>query len=283
MRRLIQNSAILLTCLALGMPQIEARGRNNANNSHNTQTEQRRPQHNNQQRPGNNQQRPGNNHQRPGNNQQRPGNNHNNPQRPNHQWNNRPQQPPHHVGNRPSQRPDFGHNNFRPGPPPPRPHMPAHRPWHRPTPPPPAWRPARAWRPFNTILGVALGSAINFTINALINNGYTVTGYGNDAVYVTNAPMLNMMWPDATLYYGNNGLYASEFVYSTSAYNLSRYNMTYNMLVHNYGRPFRTTNSGGIISSTWWGPGNQFISLSFQGGIAGNGANRFFTTLSFGN
>jgi hypothetical protein len=161
--------------------------------------------------------------------------------------------------------------------------MPAHRHWCRPTPPPPAWRPAPGWRPFNSILGIALGSAINFTINSLINNGYNVTGYGIDAVYIADASMLNMIWPDATLYYGNNGLYASEFVYSTAGYNLNRYNMAYNALVRSYGSPYRSSRSGGMISTSWWGPGNQFITLSFQSGIAGNGSNRFFTTLSFGN
>ncbi len=165
---------------------------------------------------------------------------------------------------------------------PPRPMMPANRPWHRPT-PPPSFRPAPGWRPFSSILGIALGSAINISINGLINAGYNVSGYGNDAVYVTDAPMLNMVWPDATLYYGNGGLYASEFVYSTPAYNLSRYNSAYRTLVRNYGTPIQSTNVGGSITSTWWGPGNQFIRLTFQSAIAGNGSNRFFTTLSFGN
>lgn len=300
MRRFLQSVAIMLMCTALACPTLEARGRNNTNNS---TTEQRRPS-NNANRPGNNGsgQRPGNNdnNNRPGgqhnNGNNRPGNNGNNhrpdnngnrpstPNRPNHNVTpSRPQHPQWNQGshaNRP--RPGGGNHHFNPGPPPPRPMMPIHRPWHRPT-PPPAYRPAPGWRPFGSILGVALGSAINFSINTLINSGYTVSGYGNNAIYVTNASMLNMMWPDATLFYNNGGLYASEFVYSTPNYNMNRYYNTYNMLVRNYGTPIDVTNVNGLVSSTWWGTNNQFIRLTFQSGIAGNGMTRFFTTLSFGN
>lgn len=160
--------------------------------------------------------------------------------------------------------------------------MPAHRPWHRPT-PPPSFRPAPGWRPFRSILGVALGSAINFSVNALVNAGYAISGYGSNAIYVTDAPMLGLMWPDATLYYGNGGLYASEFVYSTPGYSMSRYNSAYNSLIGTYGYPIEVSNTNGSIVSTWWGSDNQFIRLSFQSGIAGNGRLRYFTTLSFGN
>ncbi|MDE6368339.1 MAG: hypothetical protein K2K94_03795, partial [Muribaculaceae bacterium] len=190
------------------------------------------------------------------------------------------------MSNRPQQNhhnPNFAHTPPPPMRPPHRPNMPAHRPWQPPTPPPPNFRPAPNWTPFNTILGVTLGSAINISINALINSGYNVTGYGNDAVYIANATMLNMLWPDATLFYNNGGLYASEFVYSTPIYNMSRYNTTYRALVRNYGNPISSNNVGGVITTTWWGPGGQFINLSFQNAIAGNGATRFFTTLSFGN
>ncbi len=301
MRRLIKTSAIMLTCISLSIPQLDARGRNNGSgNDNGHRTEQNRPMQN-QQRPGSNNRpsRPSNGHnnkrpdnnghnghngnKRPGNINFSPGNN----SRPHHpQWNNshKPDKAPaNKPQHRPPHGPQYGHHDFRPCLPPPRPHMPAHRHWCRPTPPPPAWRPAPGWRPFNSILGIALGSAINFTINSLINNGYNVTGYGIDAVYIADASMLNMIWPDATLYYGNNGLYASEFVYSTAGYNLNRYNMAYNALVRSYGSPYRSSRSGGMISTSWWGPGNQFITLSFQSGIAGNGSNRFFTTLSFGN
>ncbi len=303
MRRLITTTAILLTCMTLCFSQAAPRGRQNGNNRNAQRTEQQRspqrPSGNHQSsRPANGHNRPDNN-RRPGNSNVRPGNNHSRPgsvnNRPDNGWvNHRPQHP--QVNNSGSNhRPQYGHgpqhgyqHNYHHGPqdfrpcPPPRPHMPAHRPWRRPTPPPYAWRPAPGWRPFNSILGIALGSAINFTINSLVSNGYNVTGYANDAVYVADAAMLNMIWPDATLYYGNSGLYASEFVYSTAGYNLNRYNSAYNVLVRTYGSPFQSVRNGNSISTTWWGPGNQFITLTFQNGIAGNGSNRFFTTLSFG-
>ena len=116
-----------------------------------------------------------------------------------------------------------------------------------------------------------------------MNSGYNVTGYGNDAVYVANASMLNMLWPDATLFYNNGGLYASEFVYSTPVYNMSRYNSTYRALVRNYGNPVSSTNNGGALTTTWWGPNGQFINLTFQNALSGDGSTRFYTTLSFGN
>lgn len=293
MKRFIRPSVLILTISLLAGPQADARGRNNSSGN-SSRTEQHKS-HGSNSRQGNNRNlsnRPGNNGSgssvRPGNSGHKPGTG--NMGRPTHpQFNygsgNRPgpgsyPQPKPGNHNRPHN--GYGHN-LKPGPPPPRPHFPAHhRPWFRPT-PPPAWRPAPTWRPFSTILGVTLGSAINFTINALINSGYNVTGYDNSAVYVTNVPMLNMMWPDATLYYGNGGLCGSEFVYSTPVYNLNRYSSTYNSLIAAYGSPVSVSNSNGVMTSTWWGSGNQFIILSFSSGIAGNGSTRFFTTLSFGN
>ena len=283
MKRTIRTIAFFLALGLLCPVSADARGRKDYNNDR-TKSEQRQnrpgnegrgnaPSHiNDNRRPTHNTSRPDNNKQQP---QYRPGNNH----KPD-AW-----KPSH--GNRPSQQPGFrpqhGHHMTPPPPRPPhRPLMPAHRPWHRPT-PPPAFRPMPGWRPINSILGIAFGSAINFTVNALLNNGYNVTGYANDAVYIANANMLNMIWPDATLYYNNGGLYGSEFVYSTPYYNMSRYHSVYNQLVRSYGAPYRTYNNGGAISATWWGTGNQFITLTFQSGAAYNGTNRFFTTLSFGN
>lgn len=268
MKTIYRLTALSIVCLALVNPQVDARGRNN-NSGNQNRTEQPRQQNN---------QRPGNSGQRPGNTQ---------PSRPNHPQfnygsahNGRPSdnRSPHDYG-RPG-----GQHHFAPCPPPPRPHMPAaHRPWFRPT-PPPAFRPAPAWRPFSTVLGVAFGSAVNFTVNSLISAGYAVTGYDNNAVFVSNVPMLNLIWPDATLYYGNRGgLCGSEFVYSTPNYSLNRYNAAYNSLVVAYGMPVNVSNANGVMTATWWGTGNQFIRLSFAGGLAANGATRFFTTLSFGN
>lgn len=276
---------ILTIAIAAGLifsVNADGRGRNNANNSQFSEQHHNRPGNqgkghnngnNNKNRPSQSSNANSNKHQH--NNGSKPGNNHNIGQRP--PQNQRPPQQAY-------QHPQANHH-LTPPPPraPHRPLMPAHNNhWKRPT-PPPAFRPAPGWRPINSVLGIAFGSAINFTINALINSGYNVTGYANDAVYVANATMLNMLWPDATLYYGNGGLYGSEFVYSTPSFNMNRYYNTYNQLVASYGAPFRTQNNGGVITSTWWGPGNQFINLTFQSGRAYNGSSRFFTTLSFGN
>lgn len=136
----------------------------------------------------------------------------------------------------------------------------------------------------NTILGVALGTAINIGINSLLTNGYTITGYGNDVVYLSNVPQLNYNWPDATMYFNGGNLSASEFIYSTPYYNIDRYNNVYNRLISVYGTPYNVvpySTSG--ASATWWGPGGQFITLQFAPRYANNGSLRYFTTLSFGN
>lgn len=286
MKNLIHTALIIIICGALCVPSVTARGRNNNSNSQRTELNKSPNNGNNNGRPGNQTiNRPGNSNNRPGNNGHNnsfkpvnngQGNQFGNNGRPQHpEFNNRPD-------NRPNNQPHFGGNhNYMPAPPH-RPHMPLHNPWHRPT-PPMNYRPAPGWRPISTILGITLGSAVSFTVNTLVNAGYSVSGYGNDAVYVNNVPMLNLMWPDATLYYGNGGLYASEFVYSTAAYDTNRYYRAYNSLVSYYGSPSQFSNSNGILMATWWGNNGQFIRLSYTNGIAYNGTNRFFTTLSFGN
>ena len=163
-------------------------------------------------RPGNGV-RPGHNG---GNVNNRPSGNH----RPDHGV--RPGHNGGNVNNRPSgnHRPDHGvrpgHNNFGPG----HAHRPnnrpgAHRPshignrpthiphfagWHRPA-PPRHWRPARNWRPFRSILGITLGTGFNISLNFLNNNGYNVNYYGDNTIYLRDVSMLNMLWPDAVLYY----------------------------------------------------------------------------------
>ena len=110
-----------------------------------------------------------------------------------------------------------------------------------------------------------------------------MTNYGNNTVYLSNVPMLNMFWPDATLYYGvGGGLVGSDFVYSTQGYNMSRYDLAYSMLVRNYGSPYCVQNTNAGIEATWWGPGGQFIKLSYLSAYNAGGYPRYFTTLSFG-
>lgn len=303
MKRFFNTVAAILICGALIAPQAEARGRNNNSGQGSPQRTQQpasrpgnmgrpaqpsRPAGNpSPSRPGNNSQqnRPGNgnggNHNRP-NPGNRPGNgNHDRPNHGNRPGNNRPGGP-NFGGHRPDYRPDHGPgHNMHHGPM--RPNMPPHHAWYRPA-PPHGWRAPRYWRPFHSILGISLGTTINISINSLMNSGYAITSYGNNSVYVSNVPMLNMMWPDAVLFYnGMGGLCGSRFVYSTGFYDMNRYNMTYNSLVNAYGAPYSIQNTGAGMEATWWGTGNQFIRLAFTTDYAQNGALRYFTTLSFGN
>lgn len=239
--------------------------------------------HNRPNNPGNNH-RPGNTNppmNRPGNgNNHRPGNGH-------YPGNNRPgQRPPQHPP-RPG-RPDYGyHYPPRPGRPsglPPRPMGPGYRHpvpffgrWHRPV-PPPRWHYTAGVGPvFSTILGVAIGATLASSLNTLATSGYTVSNYGSDVVYLSNVPQMNLMWPDAAMYYNNGMLCGSQFTYPTSYYDMSRYNSLYNRFVQLYGAPVSTANSGGIVSATWFGGDNRFVTIEFNGSY-GN----YYTTLSYG-
>lgn len=283
MQKIYRTIATLLLCGALCTPCVEARGRNNGQDRPEQHQTRPTPNGNNKHgnRPGNhgNNNRPsqGNNHGQP----QRPpqGNNHGQPQRP-PQGNNhgRPQRPPQGTQHRPQPVPHHHVSYGRPQ----RPHMPPPRPHHRPTPPPPSWH-AHGWRPFRSVLGVAFGTAVNLSINALINSGYNVSGYDNNAVYLANVPMLNYNWPVANLYYGNGGLDGSEFVYYTSGFNLGRYNAVYNSLTSVYGMPYAIQNlAGGGRRAVWWGNDGQYITLSFGSGYASGGGLNYYTSLSFG-
>ena len=151
------------------------------------------------------------------------------------------------------------------------------RPVYRPV-PPPAWRPRPGIPVIRGILGLTFGAAFNVSLDYLYNQGYTVDGYGNNIVYLRNVPMLNYVWTDGALYYGNNGLDASSFYYSTPGYDLSRYNSVYSSLVNTYGMPVSVNNAAGSMSATWFGGNNGYVTLSFGSGQAG----RFLTTLTFG-
>ena len=232
-------------------------------------------------KPGNNNNnhKPGNTHTQPG---QRPGHNasQGNNYRPGNNWNHNTRPGGNNHGNhQPAPPPSHGHGHG-----PIRPHMPHHYGWYRPA-PPPSWHAPSHWRPFQSVLGVLFGTTVNLTVNALLNSGYSVTSYGNNNVYVSNVPMLNMVWPDAVLFYNNaGGLCGSRFVYSTSYYDQGRYNAAYASLVNGYGAPMSLQNTAnGGFEATWWGTGNQFIRLAYDAGYAQDGSLRYFTTLSFGD
>ncbi|MDE7389074.1 MAG: hypothetical protein K2M97_07485 [Muribaculaceae bacterium] len=286
MNRILTTVAMLLLCGTLTFASTD-RGRN-SHSGNNKKTEQKLPasrpgsaarpggssshsHHNNSSKPsqGNhNNGHSGNKHtgdkHHSGHNNYRPGNNWNH----NHDKHRPPMNPGHVPGH------NHGHSHA---------HLPHHYGWYRPT-PPPHWHPVHTWRPFRSILGIAFGTTVNLTLNALMNSGYTVTSYGNNNVYVSNVPMLNLVWPDAVLFYNNGGLCGSRFIYSTPYYDQGRYNAAYASLIRSYGSPvsIQNTNSGGV-EATWWGSGNQFIRLSYDAAYAQDGGLRYFTTLSFGN
>ena len=251
---------------------------------------------NNGYRPGGNSSRP-NNGYRPGGNSSRhdngyrPGGNSSRPNNGYRPGGNTPQQSHRPGGYRP------GGNYTRPTPPPPprhdrysyhntppyRPYMPYNRPWRRPT-PPPSWRPYYGCPTFNSILGITLGTALNLSLDYLFNSGYSILGYGNNQVYLSNVPIYNYTWPSATLYYGSGGgLQGSEFVYSSPGYDISRYNALYSQLVRRYGSPVSVQDTYGGVTATWWGYNNGYITLSFFNDTANNGTSRYYTTLSIGN
>ncbi len=229
--------AIAFVSLALIVPPVDAQNRTTGNRGNHSSQQTNRPEN----RPGNRpQNKPQNRPQRPGNNgshnrpQDRP---HNRPtqNRPNNNWHyGRPQQP------RPP-RPGIGHlppGHARPPMmhPPMRPHRPRPSRWSRPV-PPPSWRPRPHAPSFAAILGITFGTALNLSLDYLINHGYTVDGYGNNVVYLRDINQFNYYWPDATLYYGNGGLARSEFLYSTSYPDMMRYNSLYNSFTGTYGSP----------------------------------------------
>ena len=289
------------------------RGKDNKNHGVTTRPSNR-PGNNNQnvRRPDNN--RPGNNHgvgNRPDNN--RPSNNHNwgngnNRPSNNHNWgngNNRPGNN-HGVGNRPdNNRPGNNHNwgngnnrpsnnwhfggNHRPpmdnhhpgfGAPPVRPHRPVVQPW-RPPVPPQHWRPRPHAPNIATILGVTFGTALNISLNYLVNNGYAVDGYANNTVYLRDINQFNYYWPDATLYYSNGGLARSEFLYSTSYPDMMRYNSLFNSFMMTYGNPVNVSN-GAAMSATWFAPNRGYITLNYGPQYSLGGQLRYFTTLTIG-
>lgn len=299
-------TAFVAALAMIAAPLAEAQGRGRQSHTSgapaSSQNTSRRPS-----TPGNGASRP-NRPSTPSNgSQNRPGNN-NRPMPPgNGSGSNRPGNPGHGPGgnNRPSRPGDHGHgpghgrpghtvgpNDYRPRPGyhrPPAPPRPPRIPYgyrhpvpffgvyHRPV-PPPSWNRYYAGPTFGTILGVALGTTIDLSLNVLLNAGYTVANYGPNVVYLTNVPQMNLLWPNAAMYYNNGLLCGSQFTYPSPYYDMQRYNLLYGQLVGQYGAPVEQYNNGGVISATWFGAGNRFVTLEFN-----NTGGQYYTTLSFGN
>lgn len=298
MKRLIRIFVIALVSIAMMVPPIEAQSRTTGNrNERSHSTQNSRP--NNSGRPSNSSGRPGNNNNghRPGNNGgnngHRPGNN--NPGRPGnnnngHRPGNNGHNPgrPGHGGYNPG-RPHRPGGDYRPNRPhrptvivpPHRPHRPPMRPWSRPV-PPPSWRPRPAAPVIASILGITFGTAINMSLDYLINRGYTIDGYGNDAVYLRDVNEMSYYWPDATLYYGAGGLARSEFLYSTSYPDPMRYNSLYTRFNRTYGPPINIVRTGGVLSATWFAPNRGYVTIDYRSQYSLGGELRYFTTLTFG-
>ena len=260
-------------------------GRNNGSSNRNNGSSNRnngQQSSNNGSRPGNNGTRPGNSGRGHSNSGQGNGSSHGSassrPNRGQQAANNRPaNRHDHHHGGHCPQPSHHPHNDYHHH----RPHAHPHCHYHHPA-PPSHWHCPSYWRPFTTICGISFGSSVNVSINWLWNNGYTITSYGNDVIYLASVPMLGICWDDATLYYSRNALCGSSFISSTPYYDPCYYNQAYSRLVANYGNPYLVQNINGGIEATWWGSGNQYIRLSIVNAYANNGSLRYFTTLSFG-
>ena len=194
----------------------------------------------------------------------------------------RPAQPvPSHPSHahKPAPRPSNFHGGFTPHPP--------HAPFHVHAPRPVPHRPA-AWRPVGrpisfgqALLGLALGTAFNMSLEYLYDNGYTVGGYGNDAIYLNNVRMMDYVWPEASMFYDGGRLMSAVYTFASTYDNASRYNNLLNMLSVNYGAPYVTPTARGM-SSTWWNGDGSYVTLNYESSY-GTGGLRYYTTLTFGN
>lgn len=248
MKRLTTRILAAILATALCAPVAEARNPRPGNDRGNTVSTQ-----NNGQRPSSRQ----NNSNRNRNNRPNPGNNNNRPD------NHRPQRPDHHAA------------------PAPKPNRPV---WHhasRPI-PPATWRPRPNAPVLNSVLGLTFGSAFNISLTYLANNGYNVTGYGNDIVHLNNVSECNFIWPEASLYYTNGGLSRSEFINYTMYPDVTRYNTIYNGMTVTYGAPVTVNNGNNGISATWFAPNRGYITLYYGSQYTTASRPLYYTTLTFG-
>ena len=225
-------------------------------------------------RPGSSTPRPGNTTTtRPGSSLPRPGSGSNNGVRPGNSV------PRPGTGGRPASRPT----------PPPRP---AYRPpvsyrWERPLPPPPPrYNYIRVGVPsIGSVLGLAFGSLIDYSIGSLINSGYTITStYGGNTVYLSNVAQYGVTWPEATLFYVDGGLSGARFQYGSYSPTDYRFMTAYRQLCATYGDPVSYTNNYGYPVATWWGGNNTgYITLQYGPGVTNTGATMYYTDLIYGN
>lgn len=217
----------------------------------------------------------------------RPDNGYNRPSSDNRHHNNfGPVSDNRHNNYRPVNNPGnhFGNNQHHFPPmvkPPHRPNRPVPGPWHRPV-RPRGWRPAPNAPLLSTMLGVAFGTAINLAINQLINNGYNVSGYNSNTVFLTDVNQAGYFWPDATFYYDGGCLDRSQFYYTSPYNDNGRYVALYNSFTSRYGYPVNVVNSPSNMSATWFAPNRGYITLQYGIGAPMSLPGRFVTTLTVG-
>lgn len=136
--------------------------------------------------------------------------------------------------------------------------------------------PPRAPR-IGSIFGITFGTALNVSLNFLLNKGYTVNGYDNSQVWLRNVSIANYVWPDAALYYGDGGLNASSFYYTSPYYDPARYNSVYSQMINLYGPPVSYSTTHGAMSASWLGA-SGYVTLTLGATTSGS----YVTTLSFG-
>jgi len=170
---------------------------------------------------------------------------------------------------------NYSHHNWsRPLPPPTRAYRPRPLVWYRPT-IPYGWRPYYGAPVIDRILGIVFGSLFDASLDYLYYSGYDIDGYADGVIYLRDVPMLNLTWPDVMLCYNEaNALVNAQFVYSTSYYDMARYNRVYRSLCRVYGSPVAYADG----TASWYG-GDQtgYVTLTM---IRDGG--RYYTTMSIG-
>lgn len=157
--------------------------------------------------------------------------------------------------------------------------------WSRPLPPPPPrYRHVRRGVPtIGSVLGLAFGTFIDYGINALLGNGYTVLGYLDNAIYLSNVTQFGYIWPDVQMFYSDGLLANARMQYWTTMPDLTRYNSLYRQLCTLYGSPVTSSYINGMNSISWWGGNNTgYITLEYGFGNSDMGYGGYYTTLTYG-
>lgn len=135
-----------------------------------------------------------------------------------------------------------------------------------------------------SVLGLTFGSLVDYGINALFSSGYNVLGYADNAVYLSNVPMLGFSWPYVSVNYVDGRMRYTQFQYWTPAYDTARFDRVYADLCSTYGTPLESGSANGITSFTWWGGSNTgYVTLQFGLGDDYNGGNQYYTNLIYGD